>query len=213
MIGRCACVTAAMVSFWACAALGQGAAAASGSEQTGPTAANQLTSAKNPDPRQLRSGRNPLSRISIDSLSGTRERPLFSASRRPPTLSSPQSPAPNVEAPLPLEPERPPLTLQGTAIGKPQGIAVVLDEMTKGFVRLHVGEATEGWYLRSIDQRTVTVEKNGRAVILSFPALGGAPASTAFLASDEPKQPKRAGDGRPRARNGANWISKSPVLY
>jgi hypothetical protein len=29
----------------------------------------------------------------------------------------------------------------------------------------------------------------------------------------EPKQPRRAGDGRPRARTGANWISRSPVLY
>ena len=58
------------------------------------------------------------------------------------------------------------MTLQGTAIGKPRDIALVFDEATKGSVRLHVGEAAEGWYLRSIDPRKVTLEKDSRIVVL-----------------------------------------------
>jgi hypothetical protein len=87
----------------------------------------------------------------------------------------PSPPAPKIESPPPAELERPPLMLQGTAIGKPRDIALVLDEATKGSVRLHVGEATEGWCLRSVDQRTVTVEKDSRIMVLSLPAPGAAP--------------------------------------
>ena len=84
MIRRCACVIAAMAHFSACVALGQDAAGASGSDETGPTAEPQLTAAENPGPRQPPPLGNPMSRIPINALSVTRERPLFSVSRRPP---------------------------------------------------------------------------------------------------------------------------------
>ena len=215
MIRRCACVIAASAYFSACVALAQDAAAASASDETGPIVEPQLTPVEDPGLRQSPPEGNPLWRIPIQSLFVSRERPLFSASRLPPT-------PPNrhrrrrrrrSQSPPPAELERPPLMLQGTAIGKPRDIALVLDEATKGSVRLHVGEATEGWCLRSVDQRTVTVEKDSRIMVLSLPAPGAAPPSPIANVSDGSDQPGRGDDGRPRAKTGANWISIAHALY
>jgi hypothetical protein len=205
MIRRCAWAIAAMTYFSAYVALGRGLAGASGSDETGPPADPQLTAAENPDLRRPPPG-NPLSRIPLGSLSVTRERPLFSASRRPPP-PPPAPPASIAKSAPPAQLERPPLMLQGTAIGKPRDIAVVFDEAAKGSVQLHVGEATEGWRLRSVDHRTVTVEKDSRIVVLSLPAPGATPSSPSALASDPFNQPNMPGDGRRRAKTGADWIS------
>ncbi len=211
MIRRCACVIAAMTYLSACVALGQDLAGASGSDETGSIAEPRRTPAENPDLRQPPPG-NPLSRIPINSLSVTRERPLFSASRRPPP--PPEAPAaPNAKPSPPAEPERPPLTLQGTAIGKPRDIALVFDEAAKVSVRLHVGEAAEGWYLRSVDRRTVALEKDSRIVVLSLPAPGAAPSSPPALASGQSDQPNMRDDGRPHAKTGGNWIFIAHALY
>ena len=116
----------------------------------------------------------------VSSLSVTLERPLFSASRRPPAPPAPLAPPPVPVAeapPPPAEPERPPLTLVGTAIGEPQNVALILNPTTKSFIRLHVGEAATGWYLRSVDSRTMTLEKNNQLVTLSLPAPGATPVS------------------------------------
>ena len=215
MNGRFASVIAAMALLSVHAARGQDAARASGSDQAAPVAERKLTTDVLPDPPPPPPRGNPLSRISMDSLSVTRERPLFSASRRPPPPKPAPTtpPAPNVEAARPAEPERPPLILEGTAIGKPRAIALVLDETTKGSVRLHVGEAAEGWQLRSIDARRVTVEKTGRVVTLSLPTPAEAPTSATVLASDHPAPPGNGGVGKSRSKNIANWISRSPVFY
>ena len=80
-----------MTYFSACVALGQDLAGAGGSDETGPIAEPQLTAAENPGLRQPPPQGNPLSQIPMSSLSVTRERPLFSASRRPLPPSPPAS--------------------------------------------------------------------------------------------------------------------------
>jgi len=189
MIRRCAYVIAAMTSFSVNGALGQepagvnlrGNVADSASQIT----EQHLAAAKNPDLRQPPPGGNPLWGTPVSSLSVTQERPLFSASRRPPAPPAPLAPPPMPVAeapPPPAEPERPPLTLVGTAIGNPQNLALILNQTTKSFIRLHVGEAAMGWYLRSVDSRTMTLEKNNQLVTLSLPAPGATPASASPLA-------------------------------
>ena len=81
--------------------------------------------------------------------------------------------------PPPAEPEQPHFTLVGTAIGKPQDVALILDQTTKNLVRLHVGEAVSGWYLRSVELRTMTLEKDSQVVTVSLPV----PSSPAAEAS------------------------------
>jgi len=115
-------------------------------------------------------GGNPLWGIPISTLSITRERPIFSATRRPP---APPAPKPVVEAaePPPTPPESPHLALLGTATGETENVAVVIDQTTKNLVRLRAGEAVSGWFLRSLDSRAMTLEKEGRSVTLSLPAI------------------------------------------
>jgi len=183
MIRRCAYVIAVMASFAVNGALSQEPAGANLrgnlTDPAGPTTEQHLAAAKNPYLRQPPPGGNPLWGIPVSSLSVTQERPLFSASRRPPAPPAPLAPPPMpvAAAPPPAEPERPPLTLVGTAIGKPQNVALILNQTTKSFIRLHVGEAAMGWYLRSVDSRTMTLEKNNQLVTLSLPAPGATPVS------------------------------------
>ena len=77
MIRRCACVIAAVTYFSACVALAQDAVGASRVNWTAPIAEPQLTNAENPSLRQPPPPGNPLWRIPLNSLSVTRERPLF----------------------------------------------------------------------------------------------------------------------------------------
>jgi general secretion pathway protein N len=126
-------------------------------------------------------GGNPLWGVPIDTLTATRERPLFTASRRPP--APPVAPEPPAEPPPPpAERERPLLTLLGTVTGELQKVAVVQDQTTKSLVRLHVGEPVSGWFLRSVDARGVTVEKNNQTVTVALPARGSPPAGPSPVA-------------------------------
>src|SRR5271155_653513 len=214
MIRRCAWLIAAVFSILACGAEGQDGVVSSDLDRIGSTRGQrQMVAAENPDPRQPPPGANPLSRIPMSSLSVTRERPLFSVSRRPPAPPPAPAPPAKIEAPPPTESAGPPLTLSGTAIGGSRDVAVMYDETTKSFVRLHVGEAAGGWNLRAIDRRTVTFEKDSRFVVVSLPAPSAAPSSPTAVAANTPGQAGRRGDGNRRAKTGANWISKSPVLY
>jgi general secretion pathway protein N len=113
---------------------------------------------------------NPLWAIPIGSLSITRDRPLFTPSRRPP---APVAVAPPVVQPKvaarPPEPEHPNLTLIGTVVGETEGIGVFLDQSTQGFVRIKTGEKHSGWVLRSVKPRAATFEKDNQTETLSLP--------------------------------------------
>jgi len=179
MIRRCVCVIAAMASFSVNGAFGQaptGASLGNAADQPTQKAEQQRAAAKNPDPRQPPSGGNPLWGTPMSALSATRERPLFSASRRPPPPPEPPTPVAEAPPPPPAAPEQPPLTLEGTAIGKPRNVALILNQTTRTLVRLHIGEEAAGWCLRSVDSRSMTVEKNSQKVTLSLPVPGALPA-------------------------------------
>jgi general secretion pathway protein N len=177
---RCVCMIAAMASFSVNGAFGQaptGASLGNVADQPSQKAEQQLAAAKNPDPRQPPPGGNPLWGTPMSALSVTRDRPIFSASRRPPAPPAPPMPVAEAPLPPPAAPEQPPLTLVGTAIGKPQNVALILNQTTRTLVRLHVGEEAAGWCLRSVDSRTMIIEKNSQLVTLSLPVPGALPAN------------------------------------
>jgi hypothetical protein len=167
MTGRWAWVIAAMASFSLNGALGQ--APFDTSVRKNDTDQHPAA-AKTPVARQTPPAGNPLWGIPIGSLSTTRERPVFSASRRPPAPLLAPVPVAEAPPPKPAEPEQPPFTLVGTAIGKPQNVALIIEQTTKNLVRLHVSEAASGWYLRSVELRSMTLEKNSQTVTLNLPA-------------------------------------------
>jgi len=76
---------AAMASFSVNGAFGQaptGASLGNVADQPSQKAEQQLAAAKNPDPRQPPPGGNPLWGTPMSALSVTRDRPIFSGSRR-----------------------------------------------------------------------------------------------------------------------------------
>jgi general secretion pathway protein N len=120
---------------------------------------------------------NPLWAVPLRTLSATRERPIFSPSRRPPPTAVavvPAEPAP--QAPRPVVPERPALALVGTIVGEGESIAIFYNPATKATIRLRLGETDEmGWKLVAVDARTTLLEKGRQSVTLALPAPGDAP--------------------------------------
>jgi general secretion pathway protein N len=137
---------------------------------------------------------NPIHGIPIADLNVTRDRPLFAPSRRPPP---PPAPAPiyqvaSVSKPVKTEPERPPLTLVGTIVGGNEAIAVFLDKTNRDVVRLHTSESHEGWVLRSIQGREVTLEKNSNSTVLALAPPGALPeVATAQATPEQVRRPRR----------------------
>ena len=127
-----------------------------------------------PAPERVQSA-NPLWAIPLAQLSATRERPIFSPSRRPPPSAVAAEPA-IVKAPVARkkEPEAPQLVLVGTIASDEEGFGIFLDQSTKAAIRLKVGEDYQGWKLRSVQGRETALEKDQQVVTLALPqpALG-----------------------------------------
>jgi len=123
---------------------------------------------------------NPLWAMPLAQFPATRERPIFSPSRRPQAPAVAPVLAPKVAAlPKPKEPERPQLSLVGTIVGDDEGFGIFLDQSTKAVVRLKVGENFQGWKLRSVQGRETALEKDERVVTLALPQPGlGSPPQT-----------------------------------
>jgi general secretion pathway protein N len=139
---------------------------------------------------------NPLWTIPLNTLTATRERPLFTPSRRPPMQAAP---AAIVSAPPPpppaAEPEQLGLRLLGTIAGREGGIAICLNVATSAIVRVRTGESFEGWNLRTVRGREATFEKASRQEVLALPS------------PDDPRQPIAA----PPQFAGAQALPLSPV--
>jgi hypothetical protein len=128
---------------------------------------------------------NPLWAIPLGSLSFTRERPLFSPSRRPPAQAIAAPPPPKPRA-APIVPEQLQLTLVGTVIGGKEHIGVFLDNATKNVVRLEVGQEAAGWTLRDVQARTATFKKDQRQTMLALPSRNGRQESPPQISTNQP---------------------------
>ena len=125
---------------------------------------------------------NPLSATPLSALSETRDRPLFSASRRPPQIAKPVAPPPPpapAAPPPPEPPAPPPFALVGTIINSTSAIALVKNPSTEVVTRLRVGEENLGWRVTSVGARSILVEKGERSVALDFPVPQGSPGAQA----------------------------------
>ncbi len=116
---------------------------------------------------------NPVSAIPLSKLSKTRDRPIFAPSRRPPPPPAAPVIAKQVEPAKPTEPEQPPLILVGTVAGGDSAIAIFVEQSTENTVRLRVNESHQGWTLRSIQEREVTLLKGRKSSVLALAPPGG----------------------------------------
>ena len=110
---------------------------------------------------------NPLWGIPLESLTATRERPIFSPTRRAQVVELASVQPRRSQAVE--QPGRPPLSLIGVITGETEGIAILLDETTKGIVRLRTGEGHSGWTLQSANGREATLQKGRQTAILALP--------------------------------------------
>jgi len=115
----------------------------------------------NRDPVKPAPSGNPLWSVPLSVLSATQERPIFSASRRPPQRAVVAPSVDQVAAPPPpvAGPERPTLALIGAVVGDSDAIAVFLDRTNQKIVRLRQGDTHAGWVLSSVQGREVTFKK------------------------------------------------------
>jgi hypothetical protein len=116
---------------------------------------------------------NPLWAIPLRLLNITRERPLFSPSRRPPAVTA-RSAAPAQPAVKPGQPDHPLLTLLGTIVGEHQGIGIFVDQNSKNVISLKTGQEHDGWTMRTVHDRETIFEGQHREVILALPARNAA---------------------------------------
>ena len=135
-------------------------------------------------------GGNPLWAVPLSVLTATRERPIFSASRRPSQRAVVAAPVEQANAPPPpkaAEPDHPPLALIGAVVGENDAIAVFLDRTNQKIVRLRQGEAHSGWVVNAILPREVTFKKADQTEVLALKgqdaaaSVPGAPAAPGLI--------------------------------
>ena len=134
---------------------------------------------------------NPVAAQSLDQLSSTLERPLFSPSRRPPA----PPPPPVVQAPPPPTPPPPPpdLVLFGVVMDGEGARAVVRAGADKKILRAQIGDDIDGWKVSQIEGRKVVLSLDGRfATFKLFNDDRGRSESAGGPASAAPGEPKNS---------------------
>jgi len=105
---------------------------------------------------------NPVAAQSLDQLSATLHRPLFSPSRKPPA-PPPPPPPPVVQAtPPPAPPSPPNLVLFGVVMDGKDARAVVRTGVDKKMLRAQIGDEIDGWKVSQIEGRKVVLSQDGR---------------------------------------------------
>jgi general secretion pathway protein N len=148
-----------------------------------PRVAGDASALQRSQPRQG----NPLWSIPLDTLRATRDRPLFSATRRPPPVVVAEAPKVSDPAPPPQPapaPEKPPVLLVGVVHGPHLDLAILIDQTDKSLVRLRIGQSVRGWTVRGLDARTAMLGKAEQQVHLELPGRSTATVAAAAPLSD-----------------------------
>jgi hypothetical protein len=127
---------------------------------------------------------NPLWGIPLTKLSGTRDRPIFSPSRRPAPVASNAEPVIVRPPPRKKDIEPPQLALVGTIASRDDSFGIFVDPSTKAALRLKVGDDFQGWKLTIIQGREVIMGKDGRVAVLTLPQPGGQSGDVRLLPVD-----------------------------
>ncbi|HZR77328.1 hypothetical protein [Bradyrhizobium sp.] len=156
--------------------------------------------AKPAEPERARSA-NPLWAIPLATLTTTRDRPIFSPSRRPPPPAAVPAPVAVAQPPRPkpAKVERPQLALVGTIAGADQSFGIFVDQATKAALRLKIGEEYQGWRLRDVAPREVTLVHDEETAVLSLPPPDAAAAQPVTMEAQNTgaiTEPRRLRGGR-----------------
>ena len=101
---------------------------------------------------------NPLEAQPLDRLSATRERPLFSPTRRP---TPPPPPPPPEAAPVAAVPQPPNVQLFGIVMDD-EGARAIVRAGTEKVDRVQIGDDIGGWKVSQIEGRRLVLSLDGR---------------------------------------------------
>jgi hypothetical protein len=105
---------------------------------------------------------NPLQALSLDRLSATRDRPLFSSDRRPPA-----PPPPPVERAPEPPPAPPDVTLLGIVVDGERARAIVRSGTAK-IERVQIGDDISGWKVSQIEGRRMLLSLDDRSATFTL---------------------------------------------
>ncbi len=143
-------------------------------------AAKQVPQAKN-DPAATPV--SPLAAQPLDRFSVTRERPLFSPSRRPPA-----PPAAVATPPPPPPPPAPDVVLLGVVVDGEDANALIRTGRAAKILRVRIGDKIGGWKVGQIEARKLVLLLDGRtATFTIFGAKNAKPSPSAAGAAAPPK--------------------------
>jgi len=125
--------------------------------------------ADDPPPAPIATPAAPLAGQPLEQLSATRERPLFSPTRRPPP-----APPSVAEGPPPPPPPAPPpdVALYGIVMDGEQARAVIRASPADKMTRVSIGDDVGGWKVAQIEGRKLVLSLDGR--LATFVLFSGA---------------------------------------
>jgi hypothetical protein len=134
---------------------------------------------------------NPIAEVPLDRLFETRNRPLFSPSRRAPSAAQPPAPARIDQAPRPPPVVPPSLVLFGIVVGEQGARAFVATGPADRIVRLRPGDEIDGWKVTAITERRLELSRGDRSTTFTLftPENAG---RTANFESATPSQERTA---------------------
>ncbi|PWB82845.1 MAG: hypothetical protein C3F11_09765 [Methylocystaceae bacterium] len=127
---------------------------------------------------------NPMARLPLERFSETRQRPLFSATRRPPPL---EPVAVRRDPEPPSQPEPPSLMLVGVLIGGQAPRALVRSGPADKVRNVEIGDDVGGWRVVEIAPRRVVLARDTRTSSIALFEAKNRPAKAP--ANAKPRRP------------------------
>jgi general secretion pathway protein N len=150
---------------------------------------------------------SPLAGQKLDHLSATRERPLFSPTRRPPPV-----PPTIVQGPPPPPPPPPPpdVALLGVVMDGEQARAVIRASPADKMTRVTIGDDVGGWKVAQIEGRKLVLSLDGR--LATFVMFSGNSAKSAPQSDSVLQQPAaQLSDNKPQEQTQQRANQQSPT--
>jgi hypothetical protein len=168
-------------------------------------APSPASAADEPPPGQGEVAASPLAGQKLEHLSATRERPLFSPTRRPPP-----APPTIVQGPPPPPPPPPDVALLGVVMDGEQARAVIRASPADKMTRVTIGDDVGGWKVAQIEGRKLVLSLDGR--LATFVMFSGNSANSAPRSDSVLQQPTaQLSDNKPQEQTQRPANQQSPT--
>lgn len=126
--------------------------------------------------------------LGLEDLRQTRDRPLFSSTRRPPPkVESVPVIASVAHSSAGIQP--PSLTLIGVVLGANEKAVIVEETSSHKPVHLALGDNIYGWRVTYIEPRAFVLKRGDRSVSITFPPPGNRQGTGASISAGQPTAP------------------------